>query len=158
MCLVFIQEFGWKDTSYFIIVSKALLVSARVTESARVFLQYLLHALFNGDNKARSSLFRFFIKYVTEEIHAMILKPKSLIWRDWREYPVCELFHLMVFWTYSLLQQLSRRYVMVQILMSKRNNDKDNLTWPALIAAAEYKTLNHVIWLVAFFTKMHLVP
>ena len=70
------------------------------------------------DNKARSRFFRVFIKYDIEEIHAMIQKPLSLIRRAWKEYPVCELFHLMVFWTYSLLQQLLRQYAMamVQIL------------------------------------------
>ena len=39
---------------------------------------------------------------------------------------------------------------MVQILISKGNNDKDHLTCPALI---ECKTANHFISLVAFFTK-----
>ena len=119
-----------------------------------VFHHYLLRALVTCDNKAQSSFFRFFIKYVTEEIHAMIQKPMLLIWRTWKEYPVCELFHLMVFWTHSLLQQLSRPYAMVQILMSKRNNDKDHLTCPALI---ECKTLILSFYLIGCFFSQKFI-
>ena len=35
----------------------------------------------------------------------------------------------MAFLTYSLLQQLSSRYPVVQILISKSNNDKDHLRY-----------------------------
>ena len=48
-------------------------------ESAPVFLRHLFRALVTWINKAQSSGLRFFIKYVTEEIHAMIQKTMPLV-------------------------------------------------------------------------------